>query len=702
MKRILTLAKTLMLVLSVTLMSQEIQAAGTFRFLNTGLPEGSTSQPYYAVLLTANSVGAVTYTLDGASDPWPAGITMNANTGEIIGQALSSANQHMIINATDSNGTIQLDIPQFKINSSGSSGTSSITTLSLADGRVGVAYTPVTLGKSGGTGPFVWGVQNLPAGLSFDASTGEITGTPIEAGTFNITFALRDEGRTETIFRVLALTILPADSLLVYNFQFETSALVNGEVGTAYADQYQTSGATGTVTYSASGLPAGLTLDSATGAVSGTPTESGTYAVTIGASDSGGASISTNLMMWIVPSASSNFYWSYFGVPPGIINESYSQTPPVEITAVNGTSVTYAATGLPPGMIYDSNSGELTGTPTQIGIYSVTFTATDTAPVPDVVLTLDVEFVVLPATGGDANRLPNNLWISQLGAKVVDGVDNDGWKAKLIYNDDRTTANIFDPATDAFSFSLGNSKITIPAGTMVEDTSGNFTYKTATGVIPAIMVKGSPSKQTISVSVKNSELGLVFPVNVANVDVSLGAARYRVKGALSSTGKFKPTGSNRNTSFVVSKGKFAETGALSLTMNVADPSLQITQGDNVVFRLYKDTTLLLSKDITSMISITEKLSTSGITTYAIKKTTGVTDPSINNIFTKASYSSAKGVFSLALSTLSLAVPLTQPQEHLIVELEINGIIYTTDLTFFEDAAGSNVYSTLISTASTPF
>ena len=92
----------------ILLASPVALAAGTFRFLNTGLPEGSTSQPYYAVLLTANAVGAVTYTLDGTSDPWPAGITMNANTGEIVGQALSSANQNMVINATDSNGRTPL------------------------------------------------------------------------------------------------------------------------------------------------------------------------------------------------------------------------------------------------------------------------------------------------------------------------------------------------------------------------------------------------------------------------------------------------------------------------------------------------------------------------------------------------------------------------------------------------------------------
>lgn len=695
--------KVLVIACIVQLVSPAALAAGTFRFLNTSLPDGSTSEPYYAVLLTANSVGAVTYSLDGASDAWPTGITMNASTGEIVGQAASSANRHMIINATDSNGTIQLNIAQFKINSSGSSGTSSITTLSLADGRAGVAYTPVTLGKSGGTGPFVWGVQNMPAGLLLNASTGEITGTPIEAGTFNITFALRDDGRSETIFRVLALTVLPADPLLLYNFQFETSALVNGEVGTVYADQYTVSGNLSTVTFSASGLPDGLTLNPLTGAVSGTPTESGAYAVTIGAIDTGGASISTNLKMWIVPSSSSNFYWSFFGVPPAIINESYAQTPSIKIAAVNGATVTYAADDLPPGMSYNTGTGELTGTPTKIGVFPVTFTATDTTPNPDVVLTLEMEFVVLPATGGDANKLPNKLWASKLATKIVLGNNNDSWSGTYNYNDDRTTANVFDPAVDIFEASLGNSGISIPAGTMIMDALGNFTYVSPAGVTPIVNVRGLSNSQIITVSVGAQEIGVVPPTALINNDIVLGDSRYRIKAALSSKGQFRPTGSYRNTSFVVTRGLFTETaGTLSLSMNLADPSFEFTQGDTMILKLYSGTTLLLSKDVTSMVTTTQKLNTkTGTIAYTLKKSS-VVDPGPTNIFSKMGYGNAKGTMTFSMSALALLAPLTNLQEHLTVELVMGDTTYTTDVTFFETFAGSNIYSTAISTAATPF
>ena len=54
-----------------------------------------------------------------------------------------------------------------------------ITTNSLPNGEVGVAYSQ-SLTASGGTQPFVWSVQSgtLPSGLSLNATSGSITGTP--------------------------------------------------------------------------------------------------------------------------------------------------------------------------------------------------------------------------------------------------------------------------------------------------------------------------------------------------------------------------------------------------------------------------------------------------------------------------------------------------------------------------------------------
>jgi len=70
-------------------------------------------------------------------------------------------------------------------------------------------------------------------------------------------------------------------------------------VGTAVSLQVQASDtAGGALSYSATGLPAGLSINATSGLISGTPTTSGTYSVTVTATDSTG------------PSGSASFTWT--------------------------------------------------------------------------------------------------------------------------------------------------------------------------------------------------------------------------------------------------------------------------------------------------------------------------------------------------------------------------------------------------------
>jgi subtilisin family serine protease len=87
-----------------------------------------------------------------------------------------------------------------------------ITTTSLADGTVGVAYSEALAAK-GGTAPYSWTVESgsLPAGLSLDPTSGVITGTPTTAGTSSSTIKVTD-GASATDIQTLAITINPAAS----------------------------------------------------------------------------------------------------------------------------------------------------------------------------------------------------------------------------------------------------------------------------------------------------------------------------------------------------------------------------------------------------------------------------------------------------------------------------------------------------------
>lgn len=68
-----------------------------------------------------------------------------------------------------------------------------ISTTALPAGTVGASYSQ-TLTAAGGNGAKTWSVQTgtLPAGLTLNASTGAISGTPTAAGTSNVTVKVTD------------------------------------------------------------------------------------------------------------------------------------------------------------------------------------------------------------------------------------------------------------------------------------------------------------------------------------------------------------------------------------------------------------------------------------------------------------------------------------------------------------------------------
>ena len=96
-----------------------------------------------------------------------------------------------------------------------------ITTTSLPSGTIGIAYSQ-TLQAVGGTTPYTWSLSSgtLPAGLSLNASTGAITGTPTTAGTSNFTVMVTDND-TNTATKPLSITIGSGNKLIgIYDPDF--------------------------------------------------------------------------------------------------------------------------------------------------------------------------------------------------------------------------------------------------------------------------------------------------------------------------------------------------------------------------------------------------------------------------------------------------------------------------------------------------
>ena len=119
------------------------QAAGTFRFLTTALPDGSTNGQYFAKLMTANSTGKVQFSLKtgcGAQcGSLPTGLSLDPLTGAITGLPTQSGNFDVTIVADDDVATIEIFFSNFHINAAGGNSGFTIATASLTVGRVGTA-----------------------------------------------------------------------------------------------------------------------------------------------------------------------------------------------------------------------------------------------------------------------------------------------------------------------------------------------------------------------------------------------------------------------------------------------------------------------------------------------------------------------------------------------------------------------------------
>jgi hypothetical protein len=151
----------------------------------------------------------------------------------------------------------------------------------------------------------------------------------------------------------------------------------SGAVGTAVSLQISaTDSASGqTLTYSATGLPAGLSISSS-GLISGTPTTAGTSSVTVTATDTTGAHGSAAFTWTISAPAGNTVTVTSPGNQSGTVGTAVS----LQIRATDsasGQTLTYTATGLPAGLSI-SSSGLISGTPSTAGTSSVTVTATDT------------------------------------------------------------------------------------------------------------------------------------------------------------------------------------------------------------------------------------------------------------------------------------------------------------------------------------
>ena len=320
----------------------------------------------YSQTITASG-GAAPYTFAVTAGALPTGLSLGSG-GALSGTATAAGTFNFTVTATDVNAqtasnayTVVVAVP-----------TLTLTPATLPGGTAGVAYTQ-TLTIAGGIAPYtVTQTGALPAGITFNTATNTFSGTPTQAGTFNISVTATDStgGTAATVTNNYVLTIATPTLTLT------PATVPAGTAGVAYNQTFVASGGIAPYAYTVSGgaLPAGMTLTAA-GVLSGTPTAAGTFNFSVTATDSTTGTAATVTNAYTLTLSAPTIVINPATLPGAVQSIAYSQT----LVATGGTApYTFAITAgaLPAGLTL-STAGVLSGTPTVTGVFNFTVTATD-------------------------------------------------------------------------------------------------------------------------------------------------------------------------------------------------------------------------------------------------------------------------------------------------------------------------------------
>lgn len=248
-------------------------------------------------------------------------------------------------------------------------GTLAIATARLPQGYVGVTYVAL-LSAVGGDGTYTWSVTSgrLPSGLGLVPSTGELFGRPLNQETQAITIEARSAG--QMVSANLTLNIVnPRAPLTIV-----TRRAPQAVVGQEYTYQFEATGgsATSTLTWTAMGVPGGLSL-SDSGLLTGTPAMAGSSTMAVMLTD-GSATTMRNVQIDVRDRA--NLLIDPVVLPTAMYLVDYD----FRLTATGGVgNLRWIPSGTLPEGVELAPDGRLSGAPARVGVFRFVVEVRDTA-----------------------------------------------------------------------------------------------------------------------------------------------------------------------------------------------------------------------------------------------------------------------------------------------------------------------------------
>ena len=398
----------------------------------------------------------------------------------------------------------------------------------------------------GGVTPYTYSILSgsLPTGLTLNAVTGAITGTPSVAGPFSFIIQVTDStGRA--IFSNCQITVSPAPLTV-------TCPSSSATVSVPYTSTVGATGGVAPYTFAiiSGSLPTGLSLNSTTGVITGTPTASGTFNFVLDVTDSN----SHTAMLACAITVSPPPLTLTCPTSTATVNIPYSSN----VTASGGVppyTFSITAGSLPSGLTLNSATGAITGTPIAPGSFGFVLQVTDSAT------------TTVTSLCGITVQSPPLTLTCPLNSAVVN----------LSYNSTVTAAGGVPPYTFAVisgSLPLGltlNSTTGAITGTPAIVGSSNFTLQ---------VTDSTSNTQTSSCSINvYPQLNVSCPANTAIINspyssvvpISGGIPPYRYTVPVGGL----PPGLTLNSSTGVITGTPTSTGNFAFVVQVVDSRIEI-------------------------------------------------------------------------------------------------------------------------------
>jgi hypothetical protein len=333
----------------------------TITVSNPATTTGTVNAAFSQSFTAGNTIGTVTFT---TASTLPTGLSLST-AGVLSGTPTQTGSFPIVVTATDGNGCTGTGATYTLV-----IGCQTITVTNPATntGTVSAPFT-VTFTSANTIGTVTYSTAStLPAGITLNGSTGVLSGTPTQSGSFPIVVKATDangcfgNGATYTL-------VIGCQTITVGN-----PATTSSPAGTPLSINFTQSGAIGTVTFSSSStLPTGLTLAS-NGTLSGTPSGSGAFPIVVTVTDSNGCT-GTN-PSYTLTITCPTITVTNPGVSTGTAGTALSRT--FTQSGGQGTITWSIFSGtLPTGLTFHTTTGILDGTPTQTGSFPLVIRATD-------------------------------------------------------------------------------------------------------------------------------------------------------------------------------------------------------------------------------------------------------------------------------------------------------------------------------------